>query len=211
MNRKKNLYLLGEKGQDYQLIVKVADIISTLQGKDIQLEDLIAIESFNKAEKKRLRNIFHKNICTIYAWNFMFRYEDGIVSQRDSTHDYQHDVKSLIILLNEKEFSVGVTVSTSDLNLIKILLQKWNQSFEDEWRQDRGDEPPPFYINKDVLYFISNDLKQRLGEYSTFDFNFVKEFRGAFSDYMDMSMEMLIKGLTPPHKGIKPQILRQSK
>lgn len=208
MNNIKHSFLLGEKKQDYHLVKKVVDITFKLYGKDFMLKDVLAANTFTIAEKRRLKNIFHKTLSDLCAWNFTFKCQDGIWSLEESMHDYHHDIKSLLLLLNGKAFSRGATVNTGDLLLIRTLLHKWNEQYHNEWREDRGYEPPPFYLNIDVLYFFSNNLKQRLGKHSIFDFNFVAEFRGAYSDYMSMCIVRIISGLKTPHSIKWPQSLK---
>jgi hypothetical protein len=194
MNEGRVLFLLGEKGDDYHLVKKVVDVIKKLYGKKCSLEYLLSLDSFSETEKKRLKNIFHQVFSDIYAWEFSFYYHYGIWSYKKSIYDHQAAVKKLLILLNKKEFSVRSIVHTNDLSLIATLLREWNEMYANDWRRLRVDEAPRFEINQEVLHFISNNLKERVGEVTTVDFGFVKAFMEAFSDYNVKNLAKILTG-----------------
>lgn len=193
MNEGRVLFLLGEKGDDYHLVKKVVDVITKLYGKEFGFEDILSLDSFSETEKKRLKNIFHQGISDIYAWEFSFYHQDGYWSYEASIYDHQDTIKRLLLLLNKREFSVASIVRTDDFPLIATLLHEWNEMYANDWRRLRADDAPQFEINQEVLHFISNNLKERVGEVSTFDFGFVKAFMEAFHDY---NLKNLAKVLT---------------
>jgi len=55
-----------------------------------------------------------------------------------------------------------------------------------------------YEITWEVLQFISNNMKQRVGECSTFNFDFVKTFLEAYYDSFDIVFEKLITGTYKP-------------
>jgi hypothetical protein len=194
MNEGRVSFLLGEKGKDYHLLKKVVDILSALHGADFNLEDLLSRDFFSETEKQYLKNIFHQDISVIYAWEFSFYHQEGNWSYETSIYDHQDTVKKLLLLLNKREFSVASIVRTDDLFLIAALLREWNEMFAKDWKKLRDDDAPQFQVNQEVLEFISDNLKQRVGERSTFNFGFVKAFLEAFYDYQTMLLKKILEG-----------------
>ena len=107
-------------------------------------------------------------------------------------------MKQLLLLLNNRTFKLGATVNTTDLTLIKNLLLEWYEPFEREWKMSRDDEPPKFDINEEVLHYVSDHMKKRIGECSTFDFNFIIAFTEAYYEYSGLLLEKIILEL--PHQ-----------
>lgn len=101
-------------------------------------------------------------------------------------------MKNLLILLNNKKFLLGTTVSTNNLSLIRTLISEWDAMFVREWETSRGDEAPQYEITWEALQFISNNMKQRVGEYTAFNFDFVKTFLEAYYDSFDIIIEKII-------------------
>jgi hypothetical protein len=196
--RTRSSFLIGAKGDDYYLVQKVINVIPELYGDEFSVKDLITLDQFTGSEKKRLTNIFDDNFSVIHAWDAQFDHEDGKWRYRESTYDHKKAMKDLLILLNNKKFLLGTTVSTSNLSLIRTLISEWDAMFVREWEMSRGDKAPRYEITWEVLQFISNNMKQRLGEYSALNFDFVKNFLEAYYDSFDIVVEQITMGTYKP-------------
>ena len=196
--RTKSRFLIGAKGDDYHLVQKVIHVSRELYGNEFSVNDLTALDQFTGSEKNRLRRIFDDNFSIIFAWDAQFDYEDGKWKYGESSYNTEKAMKNLLFLLNNKKFLPGTTVSTSDLSLIRTLISEWDAMFMREWEMSRGDKAPPYEITWEVLQFISNNMKQRVGECSTFNFDFVKTFLEAYYDSFDIVFEKLITGTYKP-------------
>jgi hypothetical protein len=196
--RTRSSFLIGTKKDDYHLVQKVIDVIREFYGNEFSVNDLTALDQFTRSEKKRLKSIFDDNFSIIYAWDAQFDYQDGKWRYRESSYDTEKAMKNLLILLNNKKFSLGATVSTGDLSLIRTLISEWDAMFVREWEMSRGDEAPPYEITWEVLQFISKNMKTRVGEYSAFNFDFVKTFLEAYYDSFDVVFEKIIMGTYKP-------------
>jgi hypothetical protein len=188
-------FLIGPKGDDYHLIQKV---IHELQGGEFNVTDLLSLDQFSGTEKKRLQALFDGDFSLIYAWDSQFVYEDRKWKYSKSAYDHEHAVKKLLVLMNKRSFSPGTIVSTSDLSLIRTLLSEWDGMFVRDWETSRGDKAPRFEITWEALQLISDNMKQRIGEYSTFNFDFVKTFLEAFHDYNSIIIGRIILGTNKP-------------
>jgi hypothetical protein len=196
--RRRSSFLIGAKGDDYHLVQKVIDVSRELYGNEFSVNDLTALGQFTRSEKKHLRRIFDDNYTIIYAWDAQFDYEDGKWKYRKSAYDTENAMRKLLILLNSKKFLPGTTVSTSNLSLIRTLISEWDAMFVREWEMSRGDEAPRYEITWEILQFISDNMQQRLGEYSVFNFDFVKTFLEAYYDSFDLVFEKIIFGTYKP-------------
>lgn len=120
--------------------------------------------------------------------NFTMKMENG----RWKYEKYKYTIKQLLILLNSRKFKLGATVNTTDLTLIKNLLLEWDEMFVREWEMISYDEAPRFEINEEVLHYISDHMKKRIGECNTFDFNFIMTFTEAYYEYNGIILERII-------------------
>jgi hypothetical protein len=130
----------------------------------------------------------------LYACNKQFYYENG----KWKYEKYKYTIKQLLMLLNSRKFQLGAIVNTTDLALIKNLLLEWDVPFEREWRMSRDDEPPEFEINEEVLHYISDHMKKRVGECNTFDFDFIIAFTEAYYEYSSLLLEKIILEMDKP-------------
>jgi hypothetical protein len=81
--------------------------------------------------------------------------------------------------LNTGEYSIGETVNTSDYLLIKNIYHGWFNLLD-------YDERCLYEINfneREFIEFILHDLKSRVGDFSIYNFEFIKTFMEAKKDY----------------------------
>jgi hypothetical protein len=181
-------FLIEPKGDDYQLIQKVIATLHELNRNEFSIQDLVSLDLFTEPENEQLKKIFHDKLLYLYACNKQFYYENG----KWKYEKYKYTMKQLLMLLNSRKFKLGATVNTTDLTLIKNLLLEWDEMFVREWEMSSYDEPPEFEINEEVLHYISDHMKKRIGECNTFDFNFITAFTEANYDYNGIILERII-------------------
>ncbi|RLG17060.1 hypothetical protein DRN75_04195, partial [Nanoarchaeota archaeon] len=97
----------------------------------------------------------------ISAQKFSFIYPNGKWLYQNT--DYRHRYTTKILSLLQQEYSIGSLVYPSDRKLIGALIGKWNETFEKELEKEFGEKESGCDINQEMLDFISNDLKQRVG------------------------------------------------
>jgi len=182
------LLLFQRKENNYQLLKKIIDIITPTYGKEFRLKDLLCLDSLSWTDKKNLRNIFNGDYSEIIAQEFSFIYQNGKWLYQNTDYRHQYTTKILFLLQKEKEYSIGSIVYPSDLKLIGDLIGKWNEIFEKEF----GDKESGCDINQEMLDFISNDLKQRVGEVNQLNYGFVKAFLESFYEYDQIVVDKIL-------------------
>ena len=185
---------MGPKGDDYHLVHKVVAVMLKSHKNEFSVQDLLSLDLFTGPEKKRLTSMFDTNFSAIEAWDARFDHENGKWKYSESTYDHERITRRLLVLMNKKTFSPGSIVSTKDLSLIRRLIAEWDAMFVKDWELSRGDEAPRFEITWRVLQFISNNMEQRIGEYSIFNFDFAKTFLEAYQDHTGLILEDIILG-----------------
>ncbi len=187
-------FLIDSQKDDYQLIQKVIETLHELDINEFNRNDLVSSDIFTKPEKERLKKIFHDKLLFLYACNKQFYYENG----KWKYEKYKYTIKQLLMLLNSRKFKLGANVNTTDLTLIKNILLEWDEMFVREWEMSRDDEAPRSEINEEVLHYISDHMKKRIGECNIFDFNFIIAFTGAYYEYNSLLLEKIILEMDKP-------------
>jgi hypothetical protein len=80
------------------------------------------------------------------------------------------------LILNTGEYSIGETVPTSDYWLIETIYHGWFNLLD-------YDERCLYEINFNEREFILHDLKSKVGDFSIYNFEFIKTFMEAKKDY----------------------------
>ncbi|MBW2005002.1 MAG: hypothetical protein JRI72_10405 [Deltaproteobacteria bacterium] len=183
------LLLFQRKEDNYQLLKKIIDIITPTHGKEFRLKDFLCLDSLSWTDKKNLKDIFGGDYSEISAQEFSFIYQNGKWLYQNTDYRHRFTTKILFLLQNEKEYSIGSIVYPSDLKLIGDLIGKWNEILEKEF----GDKELGYDINQEMLDFISNDLKQRVGEVNQLNYGFVKAFLESFYEYDQIVVDNILK------------------
>ena len=183
------LLLFQRKENNYQLLKKIIDIITPTHGKKFRLKDLLCLDSLSWTDKKNLKDIFGGDYSEISAQEFSFIYQNGKWLYQNTDYRHRYTTKILFLLQKEKEYSIGSIVYPSDLKLIGDLIGKWNEILEKEF----GDKELGYDINQEMLDFISNDLKQRVGEVNQLNYGFVKAFLESFYEYDQILVDNILK------------------
>lgn len=188
--------ILGDKKPYYSLLNKVVRIIQDTYHGEFTVYDLISLDAFSTEEKGCLRKMFSPNITGLHAWEHSFYLQEGVwkYEQEDEGFDYRRTTELILLLLNTSTTSIGEKVYTSDYRLIENLWRVWNNWWDDEVEGIRV-KNRIYEVEFDAIEFLSKNLKTRVGDSCKFNFEFVKAFMEAKSDYYTKQLhEIIMKG-----------------
>jgi hypothetical protein len=188
--------ILGDKKPHYSLLNKAVRIIQATYHGEFTVYDLISLDAFQTEEKEYLRKMFSPNITRLQAWEHSFYLQEGVwkYEQEDKGFDYRRTTELILLLLNTSTTSIGEKVYTSDYRLIENLWRVWNNWWDDEVEGIRV-KNRIYEVEFDAIEFLSKNLKTRVGDSCKFNFEFVKAFMEAKSDYYTKQLhEIIMKG-----------------
>jgi len=179
--------IIEDKNLYYSLISRTTRIIKDKYNCKFTINNLLDLEGFSADEKKYLRSIFSPDINEIDIWGeHHFYCMKNVWEYKESNYyDYRKKVWTIMRLLNNSKIKLGETVYTNDYQLISNLWQVWSSLWENlSYKENRA-----------VIEFLSNNLKNRIGESCRFDFAFVKAFVEARHDYHTKKLLEAIFGI----------------
>jgi len=176
----KTFILLDEKNKQHALICKVIRIVKDKYNEKFRVCDLTSLEEFTIYEKKLLNKIFAPGITRLHAWEHHFYLIENFWHYDESIHhDYRIMINQIMLLLNRGEIPVGGTIKTKDYQFIKSLFYNWcnllDPGVQKLWEIN--------FDERDFILFMSYNLKNRLGDMSIYNFEFLKTFMEAKEDY----------------------------
>jgi hypothetical protein len=187
--------IIGDRESHYVLLDKAVRIIKDTYNGTFTIDDLACLDSFSSKEKGLLKNIFSSDITRVHAWGHSFYLDRGIWKYEESSYNYEGTMKKILLLLNNGATSIGETVHTDDYRLIENLCRGSDNLWDDEMEGVQGGDRV-YEVNYEQIEFISHNLKTRVGASSEFNFEFVKSFMEAESDYYRKHTEdLLIKAI----------------
>ena len=184
MNGKRILLLLLKKDSKCQMLKRLINEHPELD-KGFIFKEFLNNPTFSWNEKVELKNIFtvYSEVFTPDA-HFIFEGNKWIV-KRIRPQFHKITTKIINLMQKEKEYIIGSNVSTNDFRLIEALINKENEIFTKEI----GEIDCGYKINREMLDFISGQLKQILGEIVPLDYKFVRAFLESLSPYDQMMIE----------------------
>jgi hypothetical protein len=105
-----------------------------------------------------------------------------------------HATKILFCMQNQDDCYLGAIVYSKDLLLIKMLIKQWNAIFKDEVDLGLDEEEFLYEINDEMLAFISNELRIKMGNESQLDYDFVRAFLESSYEYGEFLFMNKMKG-----------------
>lgn len=153
--------------------------------KGFIFKELLNNPTLSWNEKVELKNIFtvYSEVFTPDA-HFIFEANKWTVN-RIQPQLHKGTMKIINLMQKEKEYIIGSNVSTNDFRLIEILINKENEIFTKEI----GVIDCGYKIDQEMLNFMSNHLKQMVGEIVPLDYRFVQAFLESLSPYDQMMIE----------------------
>lgn len=193
MNDKKLLLIFGKKEEDYKLLKKTIDTIVPVYGREFKLRDILLLDSMSWLEKKDLKKILGGDYNKILAHNIGLTYQDGRWIYENTNIVPHNTIRILNVLQKENKFRVGSTVYLDDLVLIEYLSEKVNEIFEKEMEKELGEKVEGYEINQELLNYVSNDLRQKIGKTGRLDHKLIKAFLESFYEYDEMAAEEIFR------------------
>ncbi|HPM09141.1 MAG TPA: hypothetical protein PK941_01680 [Paludibacter sp.] len=176
----KTSILLDDKNMHYALIGEVIRIVKDKYNNKFRVSDITSLEEFTIAEKQCLKEIFSPDITGLYAWEHHFFFIGNMWHYDESDqYDYRKTIRHVLLLLNKGKIPIGQIIKTNDYQFVKSIYYDWFNLLDCESQR-------LYEINfseRDFLLFISQNLKNRLGETSIYNFEFLKAFMEAKEDY----------------------------
>ena len=180
MIMEKNSIILDEKNAHYALISKVIRIVKDKYNNKFRVSDITSREEFTITEKQNVKEIFSPDITGLYAWEHHFYFIGNMWHYDESNHyDYRQTIRYIMLLLNKGKIPIGKTIKTNDYPFVKSIYYDWFNLLDCElqWLYKIN------FSERDFILFISQNLKNRLGETSIYNFEFLKTFMEAKQDY----------------------------
>lgn len=176
----KTSIILDDKNTHYALISEVIRIVKDKYNNKFRVSDITSLEEFTIAEKQSLNNIFSPDITGLYAWEHHFFFIGNMWHYDESNqYDYRKTIRHILLLLNKGKIPIGETVKTNDYRFVKSIYYDWINLLDRKSQR-------LYTINfseRDFILFISQNLKNRLGDLSIYNFEFLKTFMEAKQDY----------------------------
>ncbi len=180
MNMEKTFILLDDKNTHYALISKVIRIVKSKYNNKFRVSNITSLEEFTITEKQYLKEIFSPDITGLYAWDHHFFFIGNMWHYDESNqYDYRKTIRYILLLLNKGRIPIGKTIKTDDYQFVKNIYDDWLNILDRESQR-------LYEINfseRDFILFISQNLKNRLGDMSIYNFEFLKTFIEAKQDY----------------------------
>jgi len=173
--------IIGDRNPHHNVLEKAVRIIKDKFNCEFTVNDLISLDSFLPEEKEYLRNMFSNNITGVYAWEHSFYLEKGTWKYEESDYDYKEAIRNILILLNTSKTSIGEIVYTDDYRLIENIWHGWLNLLDYETRWLLYEEN--YFDEREFIEFVCHNLKSRIGASNIFNFEFLKTFMEAKSDY----------------------------
>ena len=182
--------IIGDRNS-HQVLEKAVRIIKERFNGEFIVDNLISHDSFSTEEKEYLRNMFSHNITKVNAWEHSFYLEKDIWKYEESSYNYKLVIRWILQLLNTRKTSIGEIVNTNDYQLIKSIYYDWYNLLDSEMQclYDIN------YDEKELIEFMCHNLKSRIGNSCIFNFEFLKTFMEARSDYYAKKMLDAILGV----------------
>jgi hypothetical protein len=192
MIMEKNSILLDDKNMHYALIGKVIRIVKDKYNNKFRFSDITSLEEFTITEKQCLKKIFSSDITGLYAWEHHFFFIGNMWHYDESDqYDYRKTIRHILLLLNQGKIPIGETVKTNDYQFVKSIYYDWFNLLDCESQQ-------LYKINfseRDFILFVSQNLINRLGDMSIYNFEFLKAFMEAKEDYHVKKLRDAIMGV----------------
>ena len=153
-----------------------------LLNKGFKLKEILKLSPFSLNDRKILKEMFGGNYSQILTPGLNFEYRDGKweVEEIDVHRGFHQRVtKVLNHALKEGKYPIGSVVLTKDIGLVKFLMKKEHEVFQEEFSEFDGEGIP---VTQEALEFVSGVLQERLGEMGCFDYGFVKAFLESLHD-----------------------------
>lgn len=173
--------IIGDRNLHHHVLEKAVSIIKEKFNGEFIVNDLISHDSFSTEEKEYLRNMFSHNITKVNAWEYSFYLEKGTWKYEESSADYKKEIKDILWLLNTSKISIGEIVYTNDYQRIENLWHSWLNLLDYETRWLLYEYH--YFDEKEFIKFVCHNLKSRIGDSCIFNFEFLKTFMEAKSDY----------------------------
>ena len=151
--------------------------------KGFKLKEILTISSLPLNDRRVLKELFGGNSSQVLTPGLNFEYRDGKweVEEIDVRRGFHQQItKILNHALKDGRYPLGSLVSTKDIELVRFLMKKEHEVFQEDFREVEVEGIP---INQESLEFVSCGLRERLGEESCFDYGFVRTFLDSLSDY----------------------------
>lgn len=188
----KNSIILDEKNAHYALISKVIRIVKDKYNNKFRVSDITSLEGFTITEKQYFKKIFSPDITCLYAWEHQFYFIGNMWHYDESDqYDYRQTIRYILLLLNKGKIPIGETIKTNDYQFVKSIYYDWFNLLDCElqWLYKIN------FSERDFILFISQNLKNRLGETSIYNFEFLKTFMEAKQDYHAKKLLEAIMGV----------------
>jgi hypothetical protein len=178
----KTSIILDDKNSHYALIGKVISIVKDKYNNKFRVSDITSLEEFTTKEKKYQRKIFSPHIKGLYIWEYSFYFDENEnVWKYDESdyYDYRKTIREIFLLLNTSTPLIGEIVNTNDYGFIDNIYRDWFNLLDYETQQ-------LYQINfdeREFIVFISHNIRSRMGDSCIYNFEFLKTFMEAKSDY----------------------------
>ena len=188
----KTSIILVDKNTHYPLISTVIRMVKDQYNNKFRVSDINSLEEFTITEKQYLKKIFSPDITGLYAWEHHFYFIGNMWHYDESDqYDYRKTIRYILLLLNKGKMPIGETIKTNDYRFIKSIYCDWFNLLDCESRRLYEID----FNERDFILFISQNLENRLGDMSIYNFEFLKTFMEAKEDYHAKKLLEAIMGV----------------
>ena len=186
MASKNILAIFSKEDKSYKLLKKVFDDISPFHEKGFTLRKLYNLNTRSWDEKRFLKEILGGNYSeAIMPGMWVYSNNGKWFIEKKEVSRLGYIMKILDRMGVEGSATIGSLVSSSDYKLIGCLIGNWNDIFTKEI----GVEDTRYEINREMLEFISSELRANFGDVTRMNYDFVKAFLKSLSQYDQMMLK----------------------
>ena len=165
------------------MLIKVIDVLAQFNKTAFRLKELLGIDSFSWTEKLNLKAMLGGDYSRVIAFGIEFNCFNGEWTGHETDYAHIYATKILFRLQNQNDYYLGATVYANDLQLIEIFIRQWNEIFKNELGLGQDEEEFLYKINDGILNFISNELREKMGNQSQLAYDFVRAFLESMYEY----------------------------
>ena len=175
--------IIGDRNPHHHILEKTAAIIKERFSGGFTVNDITSLDLFSNEEKEYIENMFSNNVTEVDAWEHSFHLDKDTSKWKynESLYHNNETIKYILMLLNTSKTSIGEIVDTNDYRFIKNLWRNYLNLLDYETRWVLYEYH--YFDEKEFIEFACYNLKSRIGDSCIFNFEFLKTFMEAKSDY----------------------------
>ena len=164
-------------------------LINPVEGKGIELNDLLSLNHLSCDEKEDLIRLFKAGYSSITTKDFSFSCQNDQWFCKKYDYSHYYATKILFRMNKETEYRYNSAVHCSELHLVASMIEQHNRALKEAIANETGEVIEGYEINQKMLDFISNCLEKNVDGCNRMDYAFIRMFVEVIQEYDDVLFE----------------------